>query len=154
MASSTRSVQEPSERGLLSITTGLRGLFGAKVLRSAVGALSFKAHVVRLLQQKDLSKLPSKVTLLPGTILTLFDEELKVMVTVAAVVHEHIVRDALIKLKSLLHGHVAGTMPAESVGVLNVTKTACPLSANLLDIITGAGSTDMDDSICRVMLWL
>ena len=89
-----------------------------------------KAQVSALLKQKDLSKLPSKVTLLPGTILTLFDEELNVMVTVAAVVHEHVVRDALTKLKSLLHGHVAVTMPAESVGVLNVTTTAWPLSEN------------------------
>ena len=113
-----------------------------------------KAHVSALLKQKDLSKLPSKVTLLPGTILTLFDEELNVMVTVAAVVHEHVVRDALTKLKSLLHGHVAVTMPAESVGVLNVITTAWPLSLNLLDTITGAGSGDADDSICTVVLVL
>ena len=39
------------------------------------------------------------MTLLPGTRFALFNEELKVMVTVAAVVHEHVVRDALIKLK-------------------------------------------------------
>ena len=130
MASSTRLVQEPSERGLLSTTTGLVGLFGAKVLRTAVGARLFKAHVAALLEQKDLSNSPSKVTLLPGTILALFDEELNVMVTVAAVVHEHVVREALVKLKSLLHGHVAVTMPAESVGVLNVTTTAWPLSEN------------------------
>ena len=130
MASSTRLAQEPRERGLLSTTTGLVGFFGDKVMRSAVGARLFKAHVAALLEQKDLSKPPTKVTLLPGTILPLFDEELKVMVTVAAVVHEHIVRDALIKLKSLLHGHVAVTMPAESVSVLNVTTTAWPLSEN------------------------
>ena len=84
----------------------------------------------------------------------LVDEELKVMVTVAAVVHEHVVRNALIKLKRVLHGHVAGTMPAESVGVLNVTTTAWPLSLNLLDIITGGGSGDADDSICAVVLVL
>ena len=90
----------------------------------------FELHVSALIKQKDLSKLPSKVTLLPGTILTLFNEELKVMVTVAAVVHEHVVREALVKLKSLLHGHAAATMPAESVGVLNAITTACPLSEN------------------------
>ena len=57
--------QEPRERGLLSITTGLVGLFGANVLRSAVGARLFNAHVAALLEQKDLSKPPSKVTVLP-----------------------------------------------------------------------------------------
>ena len=67
---------------------------------------------------------------MPGTRFALFNEELKVMVTVAAVVHVHVVRDALIKLKRELHGHVAVTMPAESVGVLNVTTTAWPLSEN------------------------
>ena len=67
---------------------------------------------------------------MPGIRFALFNDELKVMVTVAAVVHEHVVRTAFIKLKSLLHGHVASTMPAESVGVLNVTTTACPLSEN------------------------
>ena len=87
---------------------------------------------------------------MPGIRFALFNEELKVMVTVAAVVHVHVVREALVKLKSKLHGHVAVTMPAESVGVLNVTTTAWPLSLNLLDIITGAGSTDADDSICTV----
>ena len=76
------------------------------------------------------------------------------MVTVAAVVHEHVVRNALMKLKRLLHGHVAGTMPAESVGVLNVITTAWPLSLNLLDTITGAGSGDADDSICKVVVAL
>ena len=116
--------QEPSERGLLSTTTGLVGLFGAKVLRSAVGARLFKAHVAALLEQKDLSKPPSKVIVLRGIRFAFLDEELKVMVTVAAVVHEHVVRDALIKLKRELHGHVAVTMPAESVGVLNVITTA------------------------------
>ena len=77
-----------------------------------------------------------------------------IMVTVAAVVHEHVVRDALTKLKRLLHGHVAVTIPAESVRVLNVIITAWPLSLNLLDIITGAGSGDADDSICTVELVL
>ena len=154
MASSTRLAQEPSERGLLSTTTGLVGLFGAKVLRSAVGARLFKAHVAALLEQKDLSKPPSKVIVLRGIRFAFFDEELKVMVTVAAVVHEHVVRDALIKLKRELHGHVAVTMPAESVGVLNVITTAWPLSENLLNIITGAGSGDADDSICTVVLIL
>ena len=72
----------------------------------------------------------------------------------AAVVHEHDVREALVKLKSLLHGHVAVTMPAESVGVLNVITTAWPLSEILLDIITGAGGTDVDDSICTVAVLL
>ena len=147
-------VQEPSERGLLSTTTGLVGLFGASVLRSAVGARLFKAHMAKLLEQKDLSKPPSKVTVLPGVRFVLPNEELKVMVRVAAVVHEHVVRDALIKLKSLLHGHVAVTMPAESVGVLNVTTTAWPLSLILLDIITGAGSGDADDSMSTVVLVL
>ena len=87
---------------------------------------------------------------MPGIRYALFDEELNVMVTVAAVVHVHVVREALVKLKSLLHGHVAVTMPAESVGVLNVITTAWPLSENLLDVITGAGSGDADDSICTV----
>ena len=150
MASSTRLAQEPRERGLLSTTTGLVGFFGDKVMRSAVGARLFKVHVAALLEQKDLSKPPTKATLLPGTILTLFDEELKVMVTVAAVVHVHVERTAFTKLKRVLHGHVAVTMPAESVGVLNVTTTACPLSENLLDIITGGGSTELDDSISTV----
>ena len=151
MASSTRLAQEPRERGLLSITTGLVGLLGAIVMRLAVGARLFKVHVfVSLLEQKDLSKPPTKVTLLPGTILPLFDEELKVMVTVAAVVHVHVERTAFTKLKRVLHGHVAVTMPAESVGVLNVITTACPLSENLLDIITGGGSTELDDSISTV----
>ena len=76
------------------------------------------------------------------------------MVTVAAVVHEHVVRKAPVKLKILLHGHVAVTMPAESVGVLNVTTTAWPLSENLLDIITGGGGGDVDDSICTVVVVL
>ena len=106
-----------------------------------------------MLEQKDLSTSPCKVTVLPGIRFALFNEEAKVMVTVAAVVHEHIVSDALTKLKRELHGHVASTMPAESVGVLNVTTTACPLSVNLLDIITGDGSTDVDDCICTVVLW-
>ena len=81
-------------------------------------------------EQNTLSRPPVRVTLLPGINFALFDEELKVMVTVAAVVHEHIVRDALTKLKSLLHGHVPVIMPAESVGVLNVITTAWPLSEN------------------------
>ena len=34
------------------------------------------------------------------------DLMLNVIVTVASVVHEHVVRDALTKLKRLLHGHV------------------------------------------------
>ena len=76
------------------------------------------------------------------------------MVTVLAVVHVHVVREALTKLKRVLHGHVAVTMPAESVGVLNVITTAWPLSENLLDIITGAGSTDTDDSIRTVVVAL
>ena len=58
------------------------------------------------------------------------DLMLNVIVTVATVVHEHVVRDALMKLKRLLQGHVAVAMPAESVGVLNVTTTAWPLSEN------------------------
>ena len=136
------------------MTTGLVGLFGANVLRLAVGARLFKAHAAALLEQKDLSKPPSKVTVPPRIRFALFDEELKVMVTVAAVVHEHVVRDALVKLRSPLHGHVAVTMPAESVGVLNAITTACPLSENLLDVITGDGSTDADDSICTVVLVL
>ena len=146
--------QEPRERGLLSTTTGLVGFFGDKVMRSAVGARLFKAHVAALLEQKDLSKPHIKVTLLPGIRFAMFNEEVKVMVTVAAVVHVHVVREALVKLKSLLHGHVAVTMPAESVGVLNVITTAWPLSLNLLDTITGAGSGDADDSICAVVLVL
>ena len=154
MASSTRLAQEPRERGLFSTTTGLVGFFGDKVMRSAAGARLFKAHVAALLEQKDLSKPPTKVTLLPGIKFALFDEELKVMVTVAAVVHEHVVRDALIKLKRVLHGHVAVTMPAESVGVLNVTTTAWPLSENLLDIITGGSSDELDDSICTAVVVL
>ena len=105
-------------------------------------------------EQNALSRLPVRVTLLPGIRFALFNEELKVMVTVAAVVHVHVVREALVKLKSLLHGHVAVTMPAESVGVLNVTTTAWPLSLNLLDIITGDGSTDADDSIFTVVVVL
>ena len=91
---------------------------------------------------------------MPGIRFTLYKKELNVMVTMAAVVHVHVVRDALIKLKSLLHGHVAVTMPAESVKVLNVIKTAWPLSENLLDIITGGGRGDADDSICTVVLRL
>ena len=105
-------------------------------------------------EQNALSRLPVRVTLLPGIRFTLYKKELNVMVTMAAVVHVHVVRDALIKLKSLLHGHVAVTMPAESVKVLNVTKTAWPLSENLLDIITGGGRGDADDSICTVVLRL
>ena len=105
-------------------------------------------------EQNALSRLPVRVTLLPGIRFTLYKKELNVIVTLAAVVHEHVVREALIKLKRVLHGHVAVTMPAESVGVLNVTTTAWPLSENLLDIITGAGSTDADDSICTVVLCL
>ena len=67
MASSTRLAQEPRERGLLSITTGLVGLLGAIVMRLAVGARLFKVHVfVSLLEQKDLSKPLSIVTVLPG----------------------------------------------------------------------------------------
>ena len=106
------------------------------------------------LEQKDLSKSPCKVTVLPGIRFAFLDEELKVMVTVAAVVHEHVVRDALTKLKRELHGHVASTMPAESVGVLNVITRAWPLSENLLDIITGGGRDDVDDSICTVVVVL
>ena len=112
------------------------------------------AHCVVSTEQNILSRPPVRVTLLPGTRFAFFNEELKVMVTVAAVVHEHVVRDALIKLKRVLHGHVAVTMPAESVGVLNVITTACPLSENLLDIITGDGRTDADDSICTVVVVL
>ena len=112
------------------------------------------AHCVVSPEQNTLSRPPVRVTLLPGINFALVDEELKVMVTVAAVVHVHVVRDALTKLKRELHGHVASTMPAESVGVLNVTTTAWPLSENLLDIITGAGSTDADDSICTVVVAL
>ena len=104
--------------------------------------------------QNILSKPPSKVTLLLGIRFALVDEVLKVMVTVAAVVQEHIVREALIKLKRLLHGHVPFTIPAESVKASNVITTAWPLSANLLDIITGAGSTELDDSICTVAVLL
>ena len=154
MASSTRLAEEPRETGLFSTTTGLVGLFGDKVMRSEDGEGAFKAHMVRLLQQKDLSKPHIKVTLLPGIRFAFFNEELKVMMTVAAVVHEHVVRDAFLKLKRVLHGHVAVTMPAESVGVLNVITTAWPLSLNLLDTITGAGSGDADDSICAVVLVL
>ena len=91
---------------------------------------------------------------MPGIRFASFNEELKVMVTVAAVVHVHVVREALVKMKSLLHGHVAVTMPAESVGVLNVITTAWPLSENLLDVITGAGSGDADDSMSTVALVL
>ena len=98
MASSTRLVQEPSERGLLSTTTGLVGLFGAKVLRLAVGARLFKAHVAALLEQKDLSKPPSKVTLLPGVRLTIPNLISNIIVTMVAVVHVHVVREALVKL--------------------------------------------------------
>ena len=75
-------------------------------------------------EQNTLSRLPVRVTLLPGIRFALVDEELKVMVTVAAVVHVHVVRDALIKLKRELQGHVAVTMPAELVRVLNVITTA------------------------------
>ena len=109
------------------------------------------AHCVVSLEQKTFSRPPVRVTVSPGIRFALFNEELKVMVTVAAVVHVHAVRDALMKLNRLLHGHVAVTMPAESVGVLNVTTTACPLSENLLNVITGAGSGDADDSICTVV---
>ena len=91
---------------------------------------------------------------MPGIRFTLYKKELNVMVTVAAVVHVHVVREALTKLKRVLHGHVAVTMPAESVGVLNVITTAWPLSENLLDIITGGGRGDADDSICTVVLRL
>ena len=112
------------------------------------------AHCVVSPEQNTLSRPPVRVTLLPGINFALVDEELKVMVTVAAVVHEHVVRNALMKLKRLLHGHVAVTMPAESVGVLNVTTTAWPLSENLLDIIIGGGGGDIDDSICAVVLVL
>ena len=128
------------EEAVLSITTGLMGLFGAMVMRPAVGERLLKAHCVVSPEQKTLSRPPARVTLLPGIRFALFNEELKVMVTVAAVVHVHVVREALVKLKSLLHGHVAVTMLAESVKVLNVTKTAWPLSENLLDIITGGDS--------------
>ena len=89
---------------------------------------------------------------MPGIRFTLYKKELNVMVTVAAVVHVHVVREALTKLKRVLHGHVAVTMPAESVGVLNVITTAWPLSLNLLDTITGGGRGDADDSICTVVL--
>ena len=75
-------------------------------------------------EQNTLSRPPVRVTLLPGINFALVDEELKVMVTVAAVVHVHVVRDALIKLKRELQGHVAVTMPAELVRVLNVITTA------------------------------
>ena len=45
-------------------------------------------------------------------------------------VHEHVERDALMKVKRELHGQVAVTMPAESVGVSNEITTAWPLSEN------------------------
>lgn len=40
-----------------------------------------------------------------------------VTVTAEAFVHEHVDIDAPIKSKTILHGHVAVVMPAESVGV-------------------------------------
>ena len=82
------------------------------------------AHCVVSPEQITLSRPPVRLTLLPGIRFALFNEELKVMVTVAAVVHVHVVRDALIKLKRELQGHVAVTMPAELVRVLNVITTA------------------------------
>ena len=45
-------------------------------------------------------------------------------------VHEHVERDALMKVNRELHGQVAVTMPAESVGVSNEITTAWPLSEN------------------------
>ena len=40
------------------------------------------------------------------------------------------------------------------MGVLNDITTAWPLSENLLDIITGGGRGDADDSTCTVVVAL
>ena len=54
----------------------------------------------------------------------LFHFPFKVIVTVEAVVHEHVVRDTQVKLNRVLHGQLEVTMPAESVRVSNEITTA------------------------------
>ena len=81
-------------------------------------------------EQKALSRPLIRVTFPPGIRYTLLDATAKVIETVEAVVHEQVERDALTKVKRLLHCQVADTMPAESVGVSNEITTAWPLSEN------------------------
>ena len=54
----------------------------------------------------------------------MLDAAPKVIETVEAVVQEQVERDALMKVKRELHGQLAVTMPAKSVGESNEITTA------------------------------
>ena len=121
-------------------------------------AAVFKAQVATVPVQKDLNFPPINVTLFPvvryATLLEALVTTPNATLTVAASTHLHVVDSAFIKTKRELHAHVVVAMPAESEGVSKVIITACPLFENWLDVITGAGTRDLDDSICTESLVL
>lgn len=116
-------MQEPTTLGKFKTTTGVEGFFGAAMITVADGERLLRAQFLTVSEQNARSRLPSRVTLLPGT-RRLPDVDPKVTVTTDAVVHAQVERDALMNENSWLHGHVAVIMPAESVGVSKVIRTA------------------------------
>ena len=100
------------------------------VIKEADGATLLRAQITADAVHSALSSPLRKVTVSPGIRYTLLEVPLNITVTVEASVHEQVDTDALVKVKRVLHGHVAVTMPAESVGVSKESTTAWPLSVN------------------------
>ena len=87
VASRIKYVFDDIVRGQLIITTGFVGYFGSKVC-----TLIFDAVFVEL---NALSNPLFNVIMSVGPIYSTLDEELKVIITVDAVTHEHVVKAAL-----------------------------------------------------------
>ena len=154
VASKTKVEQSPSVVGAVIITAGATGFSGDSIttLLKAVGfdaqtrtpslqnALSFELRTVTV------SPTLMKFTLLEASITTGKDA-----FTVAAFSHVHVILEASVKVKSVLHAQATAVLPASSVGASNLIRKKSPLSANCDEMIFGAGKADVLDSSWTVV---
>ena len=150
VASRVRFAQAPKVAGALITTVGLEGFDGAWVETLAALAVGLLRQKAADSVQNERNNPALRVTLAPGArymtlVWTLFTTP-KEATTADALIHLHDVIAAPTKLNRPVHGQIAVLIPAESVGLLKVTTTSCPLSENLLNSIDGAGIFDNDDS--------
>jgi hypothetical protein len=114
-------------RGAVMTIVGCSGLRGSWTLEDLAGDDGFEAQVAALPEQNALNKELCKVTASPAlkylAVLAASSIIGKDTLTVLALSHVHLDREALTKEKSRSHCQVASSMPPLSVGELKLTRT-------------------------------
>jgi hypothetical protein len=114
-------------RGAVITIVGCSGLRGAWTLDVLAGDAGFKAQVAALPEQNALNSELRKVTASPARkyLAALAASSImgKDTLTVLALSHVHLDREALTKAKSRSHCQVASSMPPLSVGELKLIVT-------------------------------